>query len=867
MEIAGRLKDPGLTALLKGLAVANPGLCVVTTRERLADLDGKDKTAPQIDLEGLDPDSAVELLRRLQVRGRETELRAAVEEFGRHALTLTLLGNYLHRAHKGDIRQRKEIDLRRAGEYAFRVIEAYTRWLGEGPEVAILRLLGLFDRPAEPASLKALRAEPPIPGLTESLVHISEEDWQTAITSLRDLGLLVVADPREPDTLDAHALVRACFAEELESGRPDAWQEGNRRLYEHLCQVTPDLPDTLEAMQPLYAAIVHGCRAGRQQEAMDEIYWRRILREHDSYSTKKLGAFGSELTALVGFFDLPWSLPSVRLSPTWQAFVLEVAASHLRALGRLAEAVQPMQTSMEMRIKLEKWDKAALAANNLSELALNLGKVPRAVGFGEKSVELANRGGNAHLSSAKTTWADVLHQAGSWEESTAAFREAEVLQAEADPEHPLLYALQGFKYCDLLLSRAEPEDGSGLDLLTGTAARIEIAQQIRQVCREVLERAKRTLIWAEQSKDSLLSLALDHLTQGRAYLGLAQTTPQQPLGLREEDLEQAAKQLDRALDYLRQAAEEEFVSVGLLFRATFRRVHLDFAGATEDLNLSLEISERGSMRLNECDAHLEWARLCRDQRVLPEARQHLARARELVDQTGYKRREREVVWLERELAKESAMKDFFVSFNSADKAWAEWIAWTLEDAGYQVVYQHWDFQPGGNFILKMQEATEGTRKTIAVLSDHYLQALYTQSEWAAAFVDDPRGDKRKLVPLRVAPCSPTGLLKSLIFADLVGLTQDEAKKAVLDAVKDGRPGKPATAPAFPGSPQTVPSAGSAPVFPGATAPVALNGVLAIWKEKLAFLESREAFVVDDNHRFVLMKQIEEAREKIREHGG
>ncbi len=30
------------------------------------------------------------------------------------------------------------------------------------------------------------------------------------------------------------------------------------------------------------------------------------------------------------------------------------------------------------------------------------------------------------------------------------------------------------------------------------------------------------------------------------------------------------------------------------------------------------------------------------------------------------------------------MKDFFVSFNSADKAWADWIAWTLEEAGYQV---------------------------------------------------------------------------------------------------------------------------------------------------------------------------------------
>jgi hypothetical protein len=56
------------------------------------------------------------------------------------------------------------------------------------------------------------------------------------------------------------------------------------------------------------------------------------------------------------------------------------------------------------------------------------------------------------------------------------------------------------------------------------------------------------------------------------------------------------------------------------------------------------------MRLFECDAHLEWARLCRDQGDLAAARRHVARARELVNETGYARREREVRWLENTLA-------------------------------------------------------------------------------------------------------------------------------------------------------------------------------------------------------------------------
>ena len=372
---------------------------MVTTRERIADLAGSPSTAPQIPLEELEPGAAVALLRQLGVDGRESELRAAAEEFQHHALTLTLLGNFLRRAHGGDVRKRREIDLHRADEkqggHAFRVIAAYARWLGEGPELAILRLLGLFDRPAEAGALKALRAAPPIPGLTEPLVDLSDEDWQLAIATLRDHSLLAAADPREPETLDAHPLVRACFAEELESHRPDAWQEGNRRLYEHLRQAAPDLPDTLEAMQPLYAAVVHGCRAGRQQEAMDEVYWRRIQRGNEFYSWKKLGAFGSELTALAGFFDRPWSQPSARLTAADQAFVLNEAAFDLRALGRLAEAVEPMQAGLEARIAQEDWKNAAVSASNLSELTLTLGDVPRAVAFGEQSVELADRSGDA----------------------------------------------------------------------------------------------------------------------------------------------------------------------------------------------------------------------------------------------------------------------------------------------------------------------------------------------------------------------------------------------------------------------------------------------------------------------------------------
>lgn len=869
-EIAGRLKDPGLAALLKGLAAGNPGLCVVTTREHIADLNGYPSAAPQVDLEELETGAVGDLLRQLGVNGSEKEMRAAAEEFQRHALTLTLLGNFLRRAHGGDIRKRREIDLHRADEvqggHAFRVIGAYARWLGEGPELAILRLLGLFDRPADAAALKALRTAPPIPELTEPLVDLSAEDWHLSVATLRDYSLLAAANTEEAETLDAHPLVRACFAKELKSNRPAAWQEGNRRLYEHLRQTAPDLPDTLEAMQPLYAAIVHGCRAGRQQEALTEVYLRRIQRGDEYYSTHKLGAIGSELTALAGFFDQPWSQPSARLTAAAQAFVLNQAAFDLRALGRLAEAVKPMQAGLEARIAQEDWKNAAISASNLGALTLTLGDVPHAVAFSEQSVELADRSGDAFQRMGKrSTWADALHQAGRGEESAAAFREAEAIQAEWQPQYPRLYSLPGFWCCDLLLHCAEPESGSGLDGLAGPSASPEEVQRFRQTCQEVLERAK-TL-----PSDPLLDIALGHLSLGRAHLGLALTAPEQaaPGEGRAAGLAQAAEHLDQAVDGLRWAGQEDDMPRGLLARAALRRFRFDFTDAAADLTEALEIAKRGRMRLHECDAHLEWTRLCRDQVTLATACQHVARARVLVNETGYGRREREVKWLEGELAKESAVKDFFVSFNSADRAWADWIAWTLEEAGYHVVYQPWDARPGGNFVLEMQKAASETRKTVVVLTDNYLKADYTQPEWAAAFVEDPRGEKRKLIPLRVAPCSPTGMLKPLIYADLVGLAPDEAKKAVLTAVSDNRP-KPASSPVFPGT-VTAPVS-RAPVYPGDPAPASPSlgggsprnpGALAIWEEKLAFLEEQEALASDPAQRFTLKKQIEEAREKVR----
>lgn len=141
------------------------------------------------------------------------------------------------------------------------------------------------------------------------------------------------------------------------------------------------------------------------------------------------------------------------------------------------------------------------------------------------------------------------------------------------------------------------------------------------------------------------------------------------------------------------------------------------------------------------------------------------------------------------------MKDFFISYDHEDQAWAEWIAWTLEEGGYSVVIQAWDFRPGSDFVLQMHNAARDTLRTIAVLTNAYLSAAFTQPEWAVAFSTDPQGTERKLVPVRVEPCKPSGLLQTRVYVDLVGLAEADARASLLGAFEPRV--KPPVRPPFP----------------------------------------------------------------------
>jgi tetratricopeptide (TPR) repeat protein len=429
----GLLKDPSLQALLRELASANPGLCVISTRLPISDLeDFEGSTVKCIELEHLSPSAGAELLRSQGVKGSDVELEEASEEFEGHSLALTLLGSYLREAYKGDVKYRDKINPLKQeskhSDHAKRVMASYEKWFGEGPELDVLRLISFFDRPAEERALLALRTSPLIPGLTDHLQTLNQADWQTVLSRLRRARLIAEAADDDVEMLDAHPLVREYFRQQVSLERPEAWRQGNHRLYKYFKNVAKEYPDTIQEMEPLFLSVVYGCQAAHYRDALYEVFLPRILRgESQSYAGRQLGARGAILSALAYFFeDGDWSKPIAErddgqgLEPLDQLIVLTQAGLNLTAtLGYSFDGATRCYTRVrELSIELGKANALYSALTSQWRNSLVTDKMSTTLRIAEDVHKLAEEIDNpALLMGAYRSLTDTLHFVGDFTRS------------------------------------------------------------------------------------------------------------------------------------------------------------------------------------------------------------------------------------------------------------------------------------------------------------------------------------------------------------------------------------------------------------------------------------------------------------------
>src|SRR4051812_1948573 len=137
--------------------------------------------------------------------------------------------------------------------------------------------------------------------------------------------------------------------------------------------------------------------------------------------------------------------------------------------------------------------------------------------------------------------------------------------------------------------------------------------------------------------------------------------------------------------------------------------------------------------------------------------------------------------------------DFFISHAGRDTGWAEWLAWQLQEAGYSVELDVWDWAPGEDFVARMSAALERADRLLAVCTEAYFSSVFGGAELRAAFAGSATAEGR-IVPVLVEPVSLPPLYAPLIPLDLTGLDEAAAAARLRARLTGGRPTGP---PPFP----------------------------------------------------------------------
>tara|TARA_B100000315_G_scaffold37340_1_gene31935 strand:- start:9253 stop:11865 length:2613 start_codon:yes stop_codon:yes gene_type:complete len=610
----GWFSDMGLKILLDHIGrngLPKNGLVLISSRQKLIELDKryKDKNYREINLEFLSDQEGAELLESLGVEKFQDELTKTSKEYGGHALALVLLGKMLKNQFKGDIRKRDQIpDLFKSDEeggHALRVMKFYAdTWADDKPEQVFLRMLGLFDRPTGEGEKDALLDKA---SFAKPLKNLSEGKWNNMLTHLKNSGLLLETEKGlDKKTYDTHPLIRDYFGNLFKEEDEKLWKEAHKVLFEYF-QALPEKkqPDSLQDLEPLYRAVIHGCLAEEYKKAKEDVYEDRILRGNEYYSVTKLGAFASDLTAMSGFFPKGWKKPvSFGLSEEDQAWLLAQASGWLMSLGRLEEAVGSYRAAIKIVVKKEIWRNASQGAENLVGLLIPSGNLIEAKEAAEEGITWADKSKDMNLQQISYfQLANTEYNLGNLDKALKIYQKAEKINEKFPSESPRLYSYGGALYCFLLLSRAKENKD------------VEV----------VLDRGKYGLTISIRN-NMLLDIAFDYLTIGRALERLART-------------EESRTAIDRAVEGMRKAGNVKYFPLAHVTRTNFHRQQGEWEEAKQDLDEAMEVATRCGMRLYVAEglllkANLNLDTLSKDGSI-EKAREALNKADELIREMKY----------------------------------------------------------------------------------------------------------------------------------------------------------------------------------------------------------------------------------------
>jgi tetratricopeptide (TPR) repeat protein len=614
----GQIENPAVALLVRELAADNKGLCVITSRLAVPDLEPyADGRAVMLELGHLGLEASKNILRSLGVVGDESEYDKAVKQYAGHPLSLMLLGGFLSVVHGGDIRKFREVksllDDQKLGSHARDLMRVYLEWFENKPESQLLFLIGLFDRGVRLTDIKQIVETEMLEGLTDKLAALSQAQWSYAISLLHEANLISVLGHKDDVLLDCHPIIRHFISDQLQATEPAIWQSAHEIIFYRLQAESVENPANIAELEPLFRAVIHGTQAGKYTEAF-QVYFERIKKRQFSMFTE--GSHHADHACIRSFFRKCWSQPEPDLPEEAKFHLLSSAAANLIYLGYIQEAIEPSLISINWFIKHEKWIDAANAAGPLFSMLIASGELGKAISFMHEMGPIIEGTENSVIKATASNFkAYVYYLSGNNDLAKSNFEQAEKVLLMHQPEEQSRFVTISSYYCKFLLD-------------TGLS-------------KQALERSLKTFAWRKQQSwqvavDTTSLLASDILVLGLTFLKLG-------------DRVNAKIQLDKQVELFRASDEWLYIPTGLNARARFYIATHSFSEALTDLQESLEISRRTGARFGEWEAYIDLAQLYYRQGDLASSKNYLNKARELPNMEVYRFRDAELEQLESRL--------------------------------------------------------------------------------------------------------------------------------------------------------------------------------------------------------------------------
>ncbi|NOR78228.1 MAG: tetratricopeptide repeat protein [Methanophagales archaeon] len=448
----GKMMHRECTELLHYLADVHKGLCLITSRYSLKDLDEwYERGYKNLSLIDLSIPDSLLMLRSQGIKGSEEDMTEVIKRYKGHALSLTSVAGYLNRYYDGDIKQAPEVEFVLSDRERFydvnKLLRKYAEKMSESERI-FLYIFSLFrTEVTENDFAIVFQHKIEYTKFNDVLVKMSELDFKDLIDGFVDWRLISYDETKK--TYTTHPLIKGYFESNFDEKIKKLC---HKHIYQYFGLYAPEWPETLEEMQPLFEQVYHGCAAGLYDEVFDDVFVKRIRRMNEHFITHKLGAWETDFSLAKTFFpegDLS-QMPLVS-NKSAQSRLLNEAGVALICTGRPKEAEEPVLTAVQMNIEAKDWKNASADYQNLADLQFRVGELESGLESAKGALDTAEKAEyDKYIVGSKAYLAWILHLQGKNEEAGNWFRQADELQIKIDGNR--LYSLVGVNYADFFLS-------------------------------------------------------------------------------------------------------------------------------------------------------------------------------------------------------------------------------------------------------------------------------------------------------------------------------------------------------------------------------------------------------------------------------